>query len=302
MSSFRLSPGGRRAHEPWFRIGTLEVGTTWLVVLLSIVGVLVCAVAGWGSNLVWNLVMDPSELVHEFRFWTLLTWPFAYGGIDIFTILAIFVFWWVGIELERDLLGRVRWAWMLALWTVALAAIMVVIYAVSDQGAALNGMGLLEMMAILLWIAEWPHRRFFLSIPAWVVGVVLVAIQLIQYLGDRDWTMMIDFVFGIVACALIARQFGMLEAHPWIPRFVGGGSRGRGPRRRLHSVPPAQPAAPSTPRTVVTPGPWSPPVSQADEDRMNALLEKIHEHGADSLTERERTELNELRLRRRQGR
>jgi hypothetical protein len=34
---------------------------------------------------------------------------------------------------------------------------------------------------------------------------------------------------------------------------------------------------------------------------MNELLEKIHEQGAASLTEREKAELNELRLRRRRG-
>jgi hypothetical protein len=307
VSRFRLSSGGGRSpHHPWFRIGTLEVGTTWLVVLLGVAGIVLYAAAGAPTFSVFdgtyggiegNLGMDAHSFLHEARFWTLLTWPFAYWSISFFDVVGLFFFWYFGAELERDMLGRTRFAWLLAIWTVALGAIMLAIYGVTGNGYPLTAMPLLEMMVVLLWIAEWPRRMFMFNIPAWLWGVVIVGIQVVSYLGQRQWALLVDFLIGIVVCAFVARQFGLLSEHAWIPKVVGNRPR----RRRLRSVPPVQPAPPAG-VWPNAPGPWTPPVSQADEDRMNELLEKIHEQGAEALTERERTELNELRLRRRQGR
>ena len=38
----------------------------------------------------------------------------------------------------------------------------------------------------LVFIAEYPFARFFFGIPAWAIGAVIVGIEVLQLLGDRD--------------------------------------------------------------------------------------------------------------------
>jgi hypothetical protein len=286
---------GGSPHEPWFRIGTLEVTTTWFVVLLSIAGILVFAVTGAGSTTELNLTLWPGTWGGSPKPWTILTWPFAYPSFGLFDAFSIFIFWYFGTDLERDLFGRNRFAWLLLSFTVTLGVLLVLVDAVDSNGfTPLYGLGLLELMVALLWIAESPNRPFFFNVPAWVVGVIIVAIDVIQYLGNRQWDILLTLLLGIVVCGFIARQFGALNEYAWIPRLTGGRRR----RRKLKSVPNQAPLTYRAP----TESKWNPTptyIPSKDEQRMNELLEKIHDHGTESLSPTERTELEELRLRRR---
>lgn len=303
MSRFRLSPGGRHPHEPWFHIGALEVTTTWFVVLLSIVAVIVFAVAGvppefmgGGSRFEMYLVHWPALWPYEgAKPWTILTWPFGYGDFSFWDALTIFFFWYFGQDLEGSLLGRKRLGWMLAIWTVILGVSLYVFDQLnSSWGTPLYGLGLLQLMVVLLWTAEWPGRMFFFNIPAWVFGVVIAAIQVVQYLGHRQWDILLTFLLGVVLCGFVARQFGALSEYAWIPKVSG--RRPRRPKKARSSG-----RGYSSGGTVV-PGPWqNSSVNQRDEDRMNELLDKIHLGGVDSLSAKEKAELNELRLRRRRS-
>lgn len=287
---FRLTPGGRYPHEPWFHIGSLGVTTTWLVVFASIGGLVLFAVLG-GAGVASGLALIQPNLA-ELKLWTMLTWPFAYPEFNVFDVLAIFFFWYFGSELERNELGRVRFAWLLVAFTAVLSVLAVFFGSVLDPSYALFGLGMLEMMVVLLWIAQWPDRMFMFNIPAWLFGVILVGIQLIQYLGYRSWVMFLVFVVGLVVNAFVARQFGLLDRFAWIPQVAGPGK--------------PKPAKPTKAKkrgngpTVVA-GPWESPVVSKDEQRMDELLDKIHAEGVDSLTSKEKKELDQLRERRRRS-
>jgi hypothetical protein len=288
---FRLTPGGRYPHEPWFHIGSLGVTTTWLVVFTSIVGLILFAVMGSQGVLAGLALIQPN--LAELKLWTLVTWPFAYPQFSIFDVLAIFFFWYFGSDLERNELGKVRFAWMLVAFTAVLSFLTVIFGAVLDPNYLLAGLGMLEMMVVLLWIAQWPDRMFMFNIPAWLFGVILVGIQLIQYLGYRSWVMLLVFVVGLAVNAFVARQFGLLDRFPWIPQVAGGPGQPK----------PAKPAKAKKRKsgpTVVT-GPWESSTVSKDDQRMDELLEKIHAEGADSLTSKEKKELMQLRERRRRG-
>lgn len=288
---FRLTPGGRYPHEPWFHIGSLGVTTTWLVVFTSIVGLILFAVMGSQGVLAGLALIQPN--LAELKLWTLVTWPFAYPQFSIFDVLAIFFFWYFGSDLERNELGKVRFAWLLVAFTAVLSFLTVVFGAVLDPSYLLAGLGMLEMMVVLLWIAQWPDRMFMFNIPAWLFGVILVGIQLIQYLGYRSWVMLLVFVVGLAVNAFVARQFGLLDRFPWIPQVAGGPGQPK----------PAKPAKAKKRKsgpTVVT-GPWESSTVSKDDQRMDELLEKIHAEGADSLTSKEKKELMQLRERRRRG-
>lgn len=286
---FRLSPGGRYPQEPWFHIGSLGVTTTWLVVFGSIAGLVLFAFLG-GAGVVGLGLIQPN--LADLKLWTLVTWPFAYPQFSIFDVLAIFFFWYFGSDLERNELGRVRFAWLLVTFTAVLSVLAVFFGSVLDPNYVLAGLGMLEMMVVLLWIAQWPDRMFIFNIPAWLFGVVLVGIQLIQYLGYRSWVMLLVFVVGLVVNAFVARQFGLLDKFAWIPQVAGPGQP-KAPK-------PAKAKKRKSGPTVVT-GPWESSTVSKDEQRMDELLDKIHAEGADALTSKEKKELMQLRERRRRS-
>lgn len=284
---FRLTPGGRYPQEPWFHIGSLGVTTTWLVVFGSIAGLVLFAFLG-GAGVAGLALIQPN--LADLKLWTLITWPFAYPQFSIFDVLAIFFFWYFGSDLERNELGRVRFAWLLVTFTAVLSVLAVFFGSVLDPNYVLAGLGMLEMMVVLLWIAQWPDRMFIFNIPAWLFGVVLVGIQLIQYLGYRSWVMLLVFVVGLVVNAFVARQFGLLDKFAWIPQVAG---QPKAPK-------PAKAKKRKSGPTVVT-GPWESSTVSKDEQRMDELLDKIHAEGADSLTSKEKKELMQLRERRRRS-
>ncbi|MFT4081029.1 MAG: hypothetical protein QM638_00435 [Nocardioides sp.] len=300
---FRLTPGGSYPHEPWFRLGGLEVTTSWVVVGLTFVGLMVFAAAG-GLWTYTNLALVPtSDMFYAGKAWTLLTWPFiTVTSNDVFwTVLTMFFFWYFGSDLERSELGKRKFAAMLTVWTIVLGGLLLAVTAATGLADALYGLNMLELMVLLLWIAEWPDRMFFFSIPAWVLGLILAGVQVIQYLGDRRWTMLLVFLLGAVVCGFVARQFGMLSRYHWLPKLSsprGHAGRPRRARRRRFDAD----------RPTVVPGPWQmqdvtperfiEAAQSRDEQRMDELLDKISAGGTESLSEAERAELLELRARR----
>ncbi|BBH18195.1 hypothetical protein Back2_24820 [Nocardioides baekrokdamisoli] len=293
MSRFRLSAGGSRAHEPWFRIGTLDVGTTWFVVLLGGVGLLAYAVGGADFESDIAFLPDASWTLHHP--WSVVTWPlailFSRGALNF--AIGLFFLWYFGRELESSVFGRNKLAWWLVLTTLVFPAVVSLLVAlVPGWVYPLFGLQFLGLAVFLLYAAEWPRRLFFWGVPAWILGIIYLAVTLVQYLADRNWAMVFGLLIGLGISAIAARQYGALSEYAWIPRLPGGGPR----RPRTRTRKSAQP-------TVVA-GPWqgssttAPPVNR-DAQRMDELLDKISAHGTESLTAAERRELEELRLRRR---
>ena len=51
-------------------------------------------------------------------------------------------------------------------------------------------------MVLLVFIAEYPRRRFFFNIPGWVIGVVIIGISVLGYIGKRDWLLLVNLLLG----------------------------------------------------------------------------------------------------------
>ncbi|MGC4109129.1 MAG: hypothetical protein QM747_01585 [Nocardioides sp.] len=287
------------SDDGWFRIGTVEVTTTVLVVVLSVVSVVEWAFEGQAGPVQSHLALTPDSVVHG-QVWQLLTWPLAYPyGVGLLGILAIAFFWYFGTEIET-LLGKRRMAWFLALVTaglgllwVALVQLTAITNGVATGAYQLDGLNQLELMVLLVFIAEYPNRRFFFGIPGWVIGVVIVAVYVLGYVGNRQWLYLLDFLLGLLLTALIARSLGLMSEWGGLPR-ISWRRRSRSSRRSRRTV---------TGPTVVQ-GPWQPPepppVSR-DQAALDELLDKISATGMDSLTDHEREQLLVLRdrLRRR---
>jgi hypothetical protein len=285
-----MSRPGRGSDDGWFHLGRIEVTTTVLVVVIAIVSVIEWAFEGNGGPVQTHLMLDPDSVLNG-QVWRLFTWPIAYpNGIGLFDIFAIFIFWYFGTEIE-SLLGKKKMAWFLGLITVGLGMLWVAVIKVSTQYGQLFALNQLELMVLLVFIAEYPQRRFFFNIPGWVIGAIIVGIYVLGYVGNRDWLLLLNFALGLVLTALVARSMGLLSEWRGAPHVHVR----RKPRQKKQK---------RAPGPTVVQGPWQPPVGppvSRDQAALDALLDKIHAHGMDSLTDQEREQLMVLRdrLRRR---
>lgn len=276
--------------DAWFRLGKLDVTSTVLVVLIGAVGVVASAFA----PVLYQVGRFVPAEVLQGQVWRAVTWPFV-DGISLWTILTLVLLWYFGRDLENQVGRRPMMSLYVALW--AILTVVAFVVGLAMGGGAMAGLRSIQFIVLLLWIAEYPRRPFFFGIPAWIVGAVLVALQVLSYIAIRDLAGLASLVVTFFVAAVVARRFGLLSDLSWLP-----GRRGSAPRiRQGGGVRAPQASAPRTPRAARAEQKAA--ARQAsDHERMDALLEKISEQGIHSLTPAERKELEALRERRRKGR
>ena len=210
-------PERRNASDPWFRIGTLDVGTTVLVILLSVASMVLWAIGGNEIDSVWgHLVLIPDEVTSG-QIWRVVTWPLA-NEPGIWEVITLAIFWYFGREIE-GMLGRARFAVLLLLLTIipGIAAVLLDI--------TLFGLNPVELSVFLIFIAEYPFARFFFGIPAWAIGAVIVGIQVLQYLGNRQEDLI------LLAGRQRSRRLAWPPAPSVSPRACRGSPRSQYPAR-----------------------------------------------------------------------
>jgi membrane associated rhomboid family serine protease len=289
-------PERRNAGDPWFRIGTLEVTTTVLVVLLCVVGMFIRAI----SLDAWlRLVLFP-DLVRDGEVWRIITWPVA-NEAGLWPVITLAIFWYFGREIE-GLLGRVRFGVLL----LVLAVVPGLVGTAVDLPQA--GLRPVELAVFLVFVAEYPYIRFFFGIPAWAIGAVFLGIEVLQLLGDRNEEGIIFLFVTIAAAAITTRSMGLLSSLPWIPAIPIGRSSAKRQSSRKRSGrsskkrggggevvagpwPSSRPGPSSSSRL-----PQPPPTAEhlADQAELDSLLDKISDRGMDGLTSEEKRRLNEL--------
>ncbi len=281
------SPESRYGGTPWFKVGDVDVGTAVLVALA-------CAV----SMFVWAIdraLLEPfvliADKVRSGQIWRLVTWPFPTEP-DFWAVITIAIFWYFGRELE-GLLGRNRFAWFLGILTIVPAVIATLV------GFNVYGLEYLQLGVFIVFIAEHPTARFFFNIPGWVIGAVIVGLQVLQLAGNRNGDGLVFLLVLLVTAGLAARSFGLATQLPWIPvlPMPGAGVEKSSPKKRRKGGSPATTRS----RQTVVEGPWAAPNmprpspdAAAAQAELDVLLDKISAGGLDSLTSDEKKRLNEL--------
>ncbi len=280
---FSIQPlGGSDRHDPWFRIGTLDIGSAAVAGLLCIVGLVVWAVA---PVVAAALILDPSAVLHG-QAWRLVTWPVP-NPPSLWTAIDIAILWYFGLQLERTV-GRYRMAFFLGALAFLVGLLGVVLGSVLfGTGGAYAGVAEISVIVLLTFIAEHPNVRFLFNIPGWLVGLVIVGIQMLQYVAGRDGLGLLLFVGGLGVAAVLAKAIGLLSEVEWLPtlRLPRPHRRPRAPRAKRSRAPKG--------RTVV-PGPWG-SSAEKDQAEFDALLDKISASGMASLTPGEVRRLHALR-------
>jgi membrane associated rhomboid family serine protease len=275
------APGSRYGLRPWFRVGNVDVTTTVLVAALAVISIFVWSI---DQETALRLALIP-DLVREGQVWRVVTWPFV-NDPDLWTIITIAIFWYFGTEIESRL-GRNRFAIML----VALAVVPGIVATIFDVSQA--GIRPLEFGVFLVFILEFPYARFFFGIPAWVLGLVFIGLEILQLMSVDDSEGILVLFVSLATAALLARAWGLAESVPWIPKLPLPGttttrtrSRSRGSGRRVVEGPWGS-------SSTGLPAPPSPAYLN-DQAELDSLLDKINAQGMDSLTGGEKKRLNEL--------
>ena len=285
---YRFSmPSSRDSTDPWFRLGTVDVTTTIIVAFLCVLSFFV-----WAANpsAVEPLILYPSD-VRAGQVWRLFTWPIA-NGPSLNTAIAIAIFWYLGTRIESQL-GRVRYLWLVVLVTV-LPAVLATGLDVVDYGIRA-----LEIAIFVVFVFENPRMPFFFGIPAWILAVVIVGIDILQLIGARQSEVLIVYIASIAVALLTARAFGMLTDYAWMPKVPVPG-KGRSAKKRRA----ATRSSGGGGREVVVDGPWpTTPVYRPMQDQaeVDKILDKIALVGMDGLTSDEKKRLNEASKRLRKG-
>jgi membrane associated rhomboid family serine protease len=287
---YRFSmPSNRDRTDPWFRMGSIDVTSSIIVSFLCVVSFFIYA-----ANKSWlNPFIFISSDVRSGEIWRLFTYPFV-NPPDIWVVISIAIFWYFGSRVEAQL-GRVRYLWLLLLVTLLPGLVATLI----DLPFAYYGIRSVELAIFVVFACENPKMPFFFGIQAWIIAVVIVGIELLQLIGDRQSELLIVYLAALVTAVWTARSFGMLNDFQWLPRI-------RLPKRSKTASSSSGATRSSGGRSVVVDGPWpSTPVYKAmpDQAEVDQILDKIALVGMDGLTSDEKRRLNEAskRLRKRGG-
>lgn len=280
---FQLNFPEPRPRDGWFKLGGFDVTTTALLVGLGVLSMFAYAVS---PDALLNLVFFP-ELVREGELWRLVTWPIATRP-TIWALISLVFFWIFGHRVE-EMVGRVRFTRLVLILIIFPAA---VVTALLISGAAAVGIGLLGTAMLCIFAADQPNAPFFFGIPAWLIAVIFVALDVLQYVGDRLWGNLMQLLLTIALAMIVMRQFGELrETMGFIPQLAGGKSGKSTSRGGRPSAKPAKRKKQSRDfDRVVSQGPWTGP-SPGDQAEMDRLLDKMNSVG---LSEAERKRLSEL--------
>jgi hypothetical protein len=310
-----------RQRDGWFRIGTLDMTTTNIVVGLGLLSMVLYAI-DLGA-FYQGAYFAP--FVRDGEVWRVATWPLV-NAPSIWVLIGLVFFWWVGHQVE-DVLGRKAQAVLLAAMTVLPAVIVTLIdgsrtpnsVSALESTAYAASVSLLSLGLLCVFALDRPNAPFFFGIPAWLIAAVFVAIEALQLIGIRAWSQLLLGALVILIACFGAAQRGMLGDFEWIPRlaFLSGGpvspygtpgsakpkskrfgkGRGRGKDKSGATF------TPGGGNTVVT-GPWNVPQggpTPLEQAELDVLLDRISAGGIDSLTPHEKERLNALSKRMRES-
>ena len=272
-------------------MGNLDLTTTTLLVIGGVASMFLWA---FSKAAVLKLTFHP-VYVREGEIWRLATWPLANPPTQIWVVITLAFFWFIGHAVE-GFVGRNRYLGLVIAVTIVPAAFVTLLPTSSFPTSPEVGLSLLASVMFVIFAVQYPSQPFFFGIPAWVLALVFVGIDVLRYTGDRLWGTLLLMLTAIGLGVVIVRQWGFAERLEFIPRF--GSGRPSGQRR-------SKPARASRSRgssaDKVVEGPWANPArppsgpdAVAAQHELDQLLDKISAGGLDSLSADEKRRLNEL--------
>ncbi len=284
--SRRFGIGG--IQDPWFRIGTLEVGSAGVVSLIVLVGMLIFAFEG-PTDPVTNQLEFVGSGITRGEVWRLFTW-FIPNVPSIWTIFSAAIIFFLGTQLEGAL-GRVGMAKFLLALVLIPSVVALFLYAFGFGSFAMFGGQLVSSGIFYTFVAYMPGAKFFFGIPGWVIAAVFFALEALAHIADRNTAGLLFLFLRVGGVLLAAKAFGLANEVAWIPdlRVLGGGGAGKAPQQkarggRSRRRRPGKDDAATRPMVVVD--------SSFEEMGIDDILDQISAFGMDSLNAAQRKKLD----------
>jgi len=235
------------------------------------------------------LAVYVQSLVHPLEWWRFLTYGFVHSARPMHIIGNMLGLWFFGRDIELTY-GRKEFLRLYLTVLVAGSLVWAMVNRLQgfDTGGPLMGASGAVTGVVVLFALLYPQRQvlfmFFIPMPAWVLGVILVAFDIMGAMGMQGAGDMpgVHIAYSVhltgAAFALLYYRFGwnlgrLLPSGFSLPRFK---SR---PRLRVHD-PDGEEESDSE----------SDDASSLSQE-VDRILEKIHQQGESSLTRRERRTL-----------
>ena len=286
-SSRRFNFGGN--SEPWFRIGTLDVGSAGVLSFVVLFGFLLSAFEGPNNPLTTHLYFGSSEIFRG-EIWRTVTWMIP-NVIDIWPLLSIAMIFYIGSMIEGTL-GREGMTKYLAVLVLIPTFSGLIVHMLGLGPFAFAGGRYIAAGLIYTVVVFMPGIRSFFGIPLWIIVAVFVAIEALQHVGNRYTAGLIFLFLRVGFVFLAAKAFGLANEISWIPdlRTVMSGAPGQaggspaprvgGKKRR------GRRSKKDAPRPMVAVD------SSFEEMGIDEILDQISAFGMDSLNSSQRKKLD----------
>lgn len=249
----------------------------YLAAILAIAGVVSMIVTSLlmaaDNGIVPRLIFTFGNVVDRGWLWTPVTYVVV-NPPSIFFILTSYFFWRFGEEIERHFGRRVFVKLVVGLMLVTPLLLSLIAFAGPREWPAV-GIGQLEFGVFLAFATLYPRAKMSLiiaTIDVWIMAAVFVGVSALSSIASRNWAAL----FILAGQVLFAYGYIRYEQGRWTLPSLSFLKMKRNPEpaRRL-PVPKPKPAAAKSPRVDL-------------EEKVDAILEKIHREGLQSLTEEER--------------
>ncbi len=260
------------------------VGT---IILINVVVFVVDAfwTDGAGNHPLQSLLSLPSNVFsHPLEWWKLITYGFLHAPMDSekfvwHILLNMYSLWLFGRDVEQ-VYGAKEFLRVYLLLIVVSGAVWALL---AGSGSHLVGASGGIAGITVLYILHFPHRKFIMlfvpiPMPAWVLGLIFLVMNLVGSFGLLDGQVAYVAHLAGAAGAFVYYRSG-IRFTQLSPNFNLRSLFGSRPKLKVHD----------------------PSSRQAKLDRRaDEILQKVHDHGADSITAEERKILNDYSRRMRQ--
>ena len=284
------------SDDPWFRIGSFAVSTTVFVVGLGVISMIIWAAEGRYGPIFRELLLVSEDFafgsVLEGELWRLVTWPIP-NEPDFWTIILFAIFYMLGSQIE-SLLGRWRFAFFLLALTIIPAVVVTVLEIGTGVSGWVGGLRMVEVGVLVAFAAQYAQARFWPGIPGWVIALVIVGLDVLQYTSNRNWFALVVLACTVAVALLGIRAFGYATNLTWIPKLSLAPSAGQPSARDRSSRSRRRGRGRDHLRAV-------PMRDESVSPEIDALLDQVASQGLESLTRKQRKQLeaHARRLRRR---
>lgn len=250
---------------------------------------------GVGSMLSIYVILNPVAVWPGLDFWRLVTYPLALGFLDM--IVTGITFSAPGEELEQ-MIGTKQFG-LLLLMVVLGGAILHMVLFFGDPNASLGGMTNVVLFTLIGFVYLFPDSEIRIiifnvrsRIVLYVVAALAIGLPVVGAIqGKSPWMIFSSGGFGIILG--LGYFHARYQKYPVLLSPIRSVERIFSARVKTPSSPrrtaPAARASSSQPVRIRIPFQKAPPREMSDEERLNLILDQIHEKGYASLNEEERS-------------